>query len=139
MENLLKQADVALYQSKDAGRNRVRFFSPTMQASIEARALLENALRLGFARKEFVLYYQPQVNQYGQPPAPRPAALVLAERGMVSPAQFIPLAEEMGLIWNWGEWVIDSACQQLKEWERSRIFAGAGGQCQRAPVSSAGF
>jgi predicted signal transduction protein with EAL and GGDEF domain len=65
MENLLKQADVALYQSKDAGRNRVRFFSPTMQASIEARPAGKR-LRLGFAREEFVLYYQPQVNQYGQ-------------------------------------------------------------------------
>ncbi|WP_159876958.1 EAL domain-containing protein [Aquitalea denitrificans] len=123
MENLLKQADVALYQSKDAGRNRVRFFSPTMQASIEARSLLENALRLGFAREEFVLYYQPQVGQDGT----RIGAEALlrwcsAERGMVSPAQFIPVAEEMGLIIELGRWVMDSACRQLKAWEQHPYF-----------------
>ncbi|WP_062787945.1 EAL domain-containing protein [Aquitalea pelogenes] len=125
LENLLKQADVALYQSKDAGRNRVRFFSPTMQAHIEARAQLENALRLGFARKEFLLYYQPQVNQYGQITG---AEALLRwqspERGMVSPAQFIPLAEEMGLILELGEWVLHTACQQLKQWEGQPQFAG---------------
>ncbi|WP_218645257.1 bifunctional diguanylate cyclase/phosphodiesterase [Aquitalea sp. LB_tupeE] len=124
MENLLKQADVALYQSKDAGRNRVRFFSPAMQAHIEERAQLENALRLGFARKEFLLYYQPQVNQYGQTTG---AEALLRwqspERGMVSPAQFIPLAEEMGLILELGEWVLHTACQQLKAWEAHPQFA----------------
>ncbi|BBF85304.1 diguanylate cyclase [Aquitalea magnusonii] len=118
LENLLKQADVALYQSKDAGRNRVRFFSPTMQACIEARTLLENALRLGFAREEFVLYYQPQVDRHGE----RIGAEALlrwcsAERGMVSPGQFIPVAEEMGLIIELGRWVLDNACRQLKQWE----------------------
>jgi EAL domain-containing protein (putative c-di-GMP-specific phosphodiesterase class I) len=96
-----------------------------MQAHIEARAQLENALRLGFARNEFMLYYQPQVNQYGQTTG---AEALLRwqspERGMVSPAQFIPLAEEMGLILELGEWVLNTACQQLKAWERQPQFAG---------------
>ena len=124
LENLLKQADVALYQSKDAGRNRVCFFSPAMQAHIEARSLLENALRLGFSRNEFLLYYQPQVDQYGRITG---AEALLRwhspERGMVSPAQFIPLAEEMGLILELGQWVLHTACQQLKAWEQQAQFS----------------
>jgi len=117
-EVLLKQADVALYQAKDAGRNAVRFFSPAMQATIERRAALEASLRRGLDKKEFQLYYQPQIGQNG--------ALIGAEalirwmpagHGIVPPAQFIPLAEETGLIVLIGRWVLDTACAQLKAWE----------------------
>ncbi len=116
-EILLKHADVALYRAKDAGRNAIRFFSPAMQSAIEARATLERALRRGLDRNEFSLYYQPQVDQDG--------ALIGAEalvrwlspsQGVVSPAQFIPLAEESGLILQLGQWVLDTACAQLKAW-----------------------
>jgi diguanylate cyclase (GGDEF)-like protein/PAS domain S-box-containing protein len=118
-EVLLKQADVALYQAKDAGRNVVRFFSPAMQSAIESRTALEGALRRGLDKGEFCLYYQPQVDQAGR--------LIGAEalirwlppgQGVVSPAQFIPLAEESALILHLGQWVLDTACAQLKTWER---------------------
>ena len=118
-EVLLKQADVALYQAKDAGRNAVRFFSPAMQATIERRAALEAALRRGLDKGEFRLYYQPQIGRDG--------SMIGAEAlirwmptgtSVVSPAQFIPLAEETGLILLIGRWVLDSACAQLKTWER---------------------
>ncbi|HYB49961.1 MAG TPA: EAL domain-containing protein [Burkholderiaceae bacterium] len=118
-EVLLKQADVALYQAKDAGRNAVRFFSPAMQATIERRAALEAALRRGLDKDEFRLFYQPQIGRDG--------AMFGAEalirwmpsgHSVVPPAQFIPLAEETGLILLIGRWVLDSACAQLKQWER---------------------
>ncbi|MDP2788197.1 MAG: EAL domain-containing protein [Pseudomonadota bacterium] len=114
---LLKQADVALYQAKDAGRNAVRFFNPAMQASIDTRIALENALRRALSQNELQLYYQPQVDEHGH--------IIGAEAllrwlrpgiGMVSPAQFIPLAEETGLILPIGLWVLHTACAQLKTW-----------------------
>lgn len=117
-EVLLKQADVALYQAKDAGRNTTRFFNPAMQATIDARAAMENALRRGLREREFHLFYQPQMDQDGR--------LIGAEallrwlppgQGPVSPASFIPLAEETGLILPLGQWVVDTACAQLKAWE----------------------
>lgn len=116
---LLKQADVALYQAKDAGRNVIRFFNTAMQAALESRATLEGALRRGLGRGEFHLYYQPQVDQVGRLiGAEALIRWVSAERGLVSPAQFIPLAEESGLILSIGQWVLDTACAQLKAWER---------------------
>ncbi|HEX8978538.1 MAG TPA: EAL domain-containing protein [Parasulfuritortus sp.] len=116
-EILLKQADVALYQAKDAGRNTVRFFNPAMQSAIDSRAALEGALRRGLDRGEFRLYFQPQVG-----PDDR---LIGAEalirwlppsQGVVSPAHFIPLAEESSLILAIGQWVLDTACAQLRVW-----------------------
>ncbi|SPE29302.1 Diguanylate cyclase/phosphodiesterase with PAS/PAC sensor(S) [Burkholderiales bacterium] len=119
-EVLLKQADVAMYQAKSAGRNTVRFFSPAMQASIEIRTALEAALRRGLDKGEFRLYYQPQVDQDGRLTGAEALIRWLPpDQGMVSPAQFIPLAEESGLILPIGQWVLDTACNQLKAWERN--------------------
>jgi len=115
---LLKQADVALYQAKDAGRNLVRFFNPDMQATIDSRIVMEAALRRALDKGEFRLYYQPQIDQHG--------GLIGAEallrwfppdQAMVSPDAFIPLAEDTGLILPIGQWVLDTACAQLKAWE----------------------
>jgi diguanylate cyclase (GGDEF)-like protein/PAS domain S-box-containing protein len=115
---LLKQADVALYQAKGAGRDAVRFFSPSMQAAIDSRIALETALRRGLAREEFRLYYQPQVDLGGRLIGAE--ALVRwkpRDQELISPALFIPLAEETGLILDLGQWVLETACRQIAAWQ----------------------
>ncbi len=119
VDMLLKQADVALYQAKDGGRNLVRFFNPAMQAAIESRMALEAALRQALDKGEFRLFYQPQVDQHGGLIGAEALIRWLPEnRDLVAPADFIPLAEETGLILPIGKWVLDTACAQLKAWER---------------------
>jgi diguanylate cyclase (GGDEF)-like protein/PAS domain S-box-containing protein len=117
VDDLLKQADIAMYQAKAAGRNTLRLFDPDMHAALADRANLEVCLRRGIQRREFVLHYQPQVD------SARGIIGVEAllrwehpERGMMMPAQFIPLAEETGLILPIGRWVVETACTQLKSW-----------------------
>ncbi|TRZ66712.1 MAG: EAL domain-containing protein [Rhodocyclaceae bacterium] len=114
---ILKQADMALYQAKGAGRNTIRFFNPAMQAAIESRSAMEVSLRRGLERGEFRLFYQPQINQDGQMTG---AEALLRwfqpDQPNVSPAQFIPLAEDTGLIIPIGNWVMQTACAQLKAW-----------------------
>lgn len=114
MEDLLKKADVAMYQAKAAGRNNARFFDPTMQAAVSVRTELEKSLKQALAQQEFVLHYQLQVDAQQNPIGLE--ALVRWQKpgeGMVSPASFIPLAEETGLILPLGQWVLETACQQL--------------------------
>ncbi len=118
-DELLKQADLAMYQSKSAGRNTLRFFDPAMQAVITTRVKMENDIRQGILKGEFVLYYQPQINREGR----TVGAEVLLRwphpiRGMVSPAEFIPLAEDTGLILPLGNWVLETACTQLALWAK---------------------
>ncbi len=117
LEALLQQADAAMVQAKAAGRNRALFFDPATQAAVLEHTALIDALRQGLARQEFVLHYQVQVDGRGL--ATGAEALVRwnhATRGMVSPAQFIPLAEETGLILPLGRWVLHAACAQLAAW-----------------------
>jgi diguanylate cyclase (GGDEF)-like protein/PAS domain S-box-containing protein len=117
VDDLLKRADLALYQAKAAGRNTLRFFDPGMQTVVNARALLASELRRGVRDGEFVLYYQPQVDWAGLVTGAE--ALVRWQhprRGLVSPAEFIPLAEETGLIESLGQWVLESVCAQLLAW-----------------------
>ena len=117
VEDLLKRTDLALYQAKDGGRNTLRFFDPEMQAAVSERAELEADLRQGLQEQQFVLYYQPQVDETGRLMGVE--ALVRWQhprRGMVPPARFIPLAEETRLILPLGQWVLEAGCRQLQLW-----------------------
>jgi diguanylate cyclase (GGDEF)-like protein/PAS domain S-box-containing protein len=116
-EMLLRQADLALYQAKDAGRDTTRFYNPTMQAAVDARASLEAGLRRALIDDELLLHFQPQVDQHGCTIGAEALVRWLpAGQGMVSPAAFIPVAEQSGLILSIGHWVLESACRQLADW-----------------------
>ncbi len=117
---LLKQADVALYQAKNAGRNTIRFFNPDMQHAIESRSAMENALRHSLQQDELKLYYQPQVDWQGNWLGAEVLLRWLpVNADPISPARFIPMAEDTGLILPIGAWVLEQACAQLKRWEIS--------------------
>ncbi len=119
-ETILKHADMAMYQVKDAGRNGVRFFDPLMQQAVEARASLEADLRHAVADKQLHLYYQIQVDaEHRALGAEGLLRWIHPSRGMVSPAQFIPIAEESSLILEIGDWVLAEACQQLSTWSKN--------------------
>ncbi|MEN3294246.1 MAG: hypothetical protein V7642_3499 [Burkholderiales bacterium] len=117
VDDLLKRADLAMYQAKASGRNTVRFFDPEMQTVVTARVALETDLRQGLQRHEFTLNYQRQADSDGRTIGAE--ALVRWShpgRGPVSPALFIPLAEETGMILRLGHWVLETACIQLALW-----------------------
>ncbi len=119
IDELLKQADLAMYQAKAAGRNTLRFYDPQMHAVVNARVALEADIRRALLLQQFQLYYQVQVDTQG--------LLVGAEallrwlhplRGMVPPNDFIPLAEDTSLILPLGHWVLQHACAQLHAWSQ---------------------
>ncbi len=117
VDDLLKQADLAMYESKSAGRNTMRFFDPAMQELVAHRTRIEHDLRRGLKRDEFVLFYQPVVDR--QAMVVGAEALVRwqhPERGLVSPADFVAVAEQTGLILPLGQWVLATACAQLAAW-----------------------
>jgi diguanylate cyclase (GGDEF)-like protein/PAS domain S-box-containing protein len=119
VEDLFKHADLALYQAKNAGRNTLRFFRPTMQAVLDLRSALEAELSQALERTQLRLFYQPQVNAAGRVIGVEALLRWLhPQRGLVLPNEFIPLAEETGSILSIGLWVLETACAQLKIWEQ---------------------
>lgn len=117
VDEVLKQADLAMYRAKDAGRNTLRFFDPDMQAAVNQRALLETELHEGLRHGQFLLLYQPQVDADGRVTG---AEVLLRwqhpDKGLVSPALFVPLAEDTGLILPLGYWALETALRQQARW-----------------------
>jgi diguanylate cyclase (GGDEF)-like protein/PAS domain S-box-containing protein len=117
-DEFLQQADLAMYQAKTAGRNTMRQFAPALQAAVNARASLEDDLRQAIKGKQFLLYYQPQVNRRVMIGAEALVRWQHPRRGLLLPGEFINLAEETGLILPLGDWVLEAACTQVAAWER---------------------
>jgi diguanylate cyclase (GGDEF)-like protein/PAS domain S-box-containing protein len=127
VDEVLKQADMAMYRAKDAGRNTLRFFDPDMQQAVNRRALLEAELHNGLRQSQFLLLYQPQVDAKGRVTGAE--ALVRWQHpvhGMVPPSEFIPLAEESGLILPLGHWVMETALRQQALWRLDPAMAHLG-------------
>ena len=122
-ENLMNKADTAMYEAKKQGRNNYQFFRRDMQVRLADRQLLERDLRYALGRHEFLLHYQPKFNlQTGHITGVEALIRWLhPQRGMVSPAQFIPIAEECGLILTIGRWVLLEACRQTRAWSDSGL------------------
>jgi diguanylate cyclase (GGDEF)-like protein/PAS domain S-box-containing protein len=119
-EALLRDAEIAMYQGKQGGKNRYEFYRPVMGELSSQRLTLEQALRCALERGEFVVHYQPKVN-IGTGEIVGVEALLRwkhPERGLLPPADFVPLAEETGLIMPLGRWVLEEACRQVKEWHK---------------------
>jgi len=117
-ENFLKSADLAMYSAKSDGRGTYRMFDPEMDAIVQARRLLERDMRTALAQDGFRLFYQPLVNLQTKKVTAFEALMRWQhpERGMVPPSDFIPVAEEMGLIVQLGEWALRQACAEATEW-----------------------
>ncbi len=125
VSDVLKQADLAMYQGKTLGRNTVCFFNPEMQAIVSAKAAVSSDLRVGLQETQFLLHYQPMVDRHGRITGVE--ALMRwqhPERGLVAPAEFIPVAEETGLILPLGQWALETVCELLAGWAERPETAG---------------
>ena len=118
VDALMKQADMAMYRAKSDGRNGLRFFDQGMEDQVLKHAELEKDLRVAIQERQFTLYYQPQISKNRLVGAEILIRWNHPTRGMVSPAEFIPFAEETGLILSLGAWVLETACRQLANWAK---------------------
>jgi diguanylate cyclase (GGDEF)-like protein/PAS domain S-box-containing protein len=123
IEKALQQADIAMHHAKNAGGNILRFFAPALQAAVNARAALEADLRQAIRKNQFLLYYQPQVDRGTLIGAEALIRWRHPERGILLPGEFIPLAEETGLILPLGRWVLETACAQIAAWAKRKETA----------------
>ncbi len=135
-EAVLQHAEVAMYRAKQAGRDTTRFYAPDMQAAAESRLQLQNDLRHALNADELKLHYQPQIDSLGRL---RGVEALLrwdhGKRGMISPAEFIPIAEETGLILAIGHWVLTQTCRQIVAWRQAGVNLG----CVAVNVSARQF
>ena len=122
-ENLLKMADICMYQAKAAGRNTMVFFNPKMQVNVKARLDLSNDLREAVSKNHFLIHYQPQIYKGRTIGAEALLRWHHQKHGWVGPKDFIPLAEETGVILQLGNWVIETACTQLALWAAQPAMA----------------
>lgn len=123
-DEILKQADQAMYHAKAAGRNTFRFFDPEMQAAAAQRFRLQQEIRDAIQQNQFQLFYQPQINSAGKTTgAEALIRWVHPQRGMVPPMDFIPIAEDSGLIIPLGNWIVEAACKQLVAWSNNPATA----------------
>jgi len=118
-DEILQQADIAMYQAKEAGRNTLRFFAPALQAAVQARAAMEEDLRLALESKQFLLYYQPQLERGRLAGVEALLRWNHPRYGLLLPGSFISLAEDTGLIVPLGAWVLETAFNQIKAWENA--------------------
>ena len=125
IEEPLKRAELAMYEAKAVGRDTLRFFEPEMRNAINTRVSLEADLHEAVTQSQFLLYYQAQVDRNARPTGVE--ALVRwqhPERGLISPTEFIPVAEASGVILPLGHWVLETACKQLAVWALRPEMAG---------------
>jgi diguanylate cyclase (GGDEF)-like protein/PAS domain S-box-containing protein len=123
LSQLMKNADTAMYHAKERGKNNFQFYQADMNASALERLELESDLRHALEQQEFMLYYQPQFSGDGKRLTGAEALLRWnhPRRGLVSPVEFIPVLEELGLVVDVGDWVITEACRQIKEWHKANV------------------
>jgi diguanylate cyclase (GGDEF)-like protein len=124
-ETLIKSADTAMYHAKENGRNNYQFFAPSMNARAVQRQSIEASLRRALERQEFVLHYQPKINLHSGAIVGVEALIRWQhpERGLLPPAQFVPIAEDSGLIVPIGRWVLSEACRQTQAWLQAGLPA----------------